>query len=136
MRSYFNPEFWFSFFLKQFSFFQTTLKDLGSPEQLVIGLNPPFGKNNELAIMFVQHAARFSPRIIVLIVPPMTPVPYGYTTIFEDRHSCKGETFYVPGSSARSWNKDVPAFRILARSDLADNIWGDKDWQEIAIPKL
>jgi hypothetical protein len=44
-------------------------------ERLVIGLNPPFGKNGSLANKFVEHAARtFSPRIIVLIVPPATIV--------------------------------------------------------------
>lgn len=53
---------------------------------LVIGLNPPFGKNNSLALQFVQHAAlTFKPRVIVLIVPPSTPIPRGYTIMYEDQ---------------------------------------------------
>lgn len=42
--------------------------------KLVIGLNPPFGANNALANKFTFHAARFQPRLIVLIVPPTTTV--------------------------------------------------------------
>ena len=120
---------------KLFVLFHISTEAIGSSERLVIGLNPPFGKNNELANKFVEHAASFDPRIIVLIVPPKTVVPRGYTTIFEDRNSCKGEIFYVPGSTESSWNKDVPAFRILARSDLVGSIWGNGNWDEIKVPK-
>ena len=56
-------------------------------KQLVIGLNPPFGKNNMLATKFVQHAALFLPRVIVLIVPPQTPIPHGYTVMYEDHQT-------------------------------------------------
>lgn len=46
---------------------------LGPPDRLVIGLNPPFGKDGVLANKFVQRAAMYhQPRIIVLIVPPET----------------------------------------------------------------
>ena len=48
---------------------------LPAAERLVIGLNPPFGKNGSLANKFVEHAARtFAPRMLVLIVPPATLV--------------------------------------------------------------
>lgn len=43
-------------------------------ENLVIGLNPPYGMNNALAAKFQEQAAKFRPRLIVLIVPPTTPV--------------------------------------------------------------
>lgn len=43
-------------------------------DRLVIGLNPPFGKDGCLADKFVSHAAKFNPRVIVLIVPPATKV--------------------------------------------------------------
>ena len=46
---------------------------LGHPDRLVIGLNPPFGKDGSLANKFVERAALYhQPRIIVLIVPPKT----------------------------------------------------------------
>lgn len=54
-------------------------------DSLVIGLNPPFGKNNQLARRFVEHAAIFHPRVIVLIVPPGTPIPDGYIVMYEDQ---------------------------------------------------
>jgi hypothetical protein len=85
--------------------------------RLVIGLNPPFGKDNSLARKFVEHAAAFRPRLMVLIVPPATFIPPGYTVVFEDRTMCKGEEFYVPGTNKRSWNKTWPALRILARTE-------------------
>ena len=56
-------------------------------KELVIGLTPPFGKNNILANKFVQHAAQFLPRVIVLIVPPQTPIPRGYTIMYEDHQT-------------------------------------------------
>lgn len=39
------------------------------PDQLVMGLNPPFGFGNAQAEAFIQHMASFRPRLIVLIVP-------------------------------------------------------------------
>lgn len=48
---------------------------LGPPDRLLIGLNPPFGKDGSLANKFVERAAMYhQPRIIVLIVPPKTKV--------------------------------------------------------------
>ena len=48
--------------------------DLPDGNQLIIGLNPPFGKNGSLAAEFARLAAKHRPRLIVLIVPPATPV--------------------------------------------------------------
>lgn len=46
-----------------------------SADRLVIGLNPPFGKNASLANEFVTYAVeKFQPRMLVLIVPPITKV--------------------------------------------------------------
>jgi hypothetical protein len=36
-------------------------------DQLVVGLNPPFGVNNKLAIQFIQESCKFQPRVIVRI---------------------------------------------------------------------
>ena len=60
-------------------------------DSLVIGLNPPFGKNNALAKMFVEQAVTFWPAVIVLIVPPNTPIPGGYVVDYEDQETCAGE---------------------------------------------
>ena len=43
-------------------------------QHLIMGLNPPFGKDNILADKFVFHMAKFRPRLIVLIVPAGTKV--------------------------------------------------------------
>ena len=63
--------------------------DLPPGDKLVIGLNPPFGKNNMLAEMFVRHAAKFCPRVIVLIVPPGVPVPHGYQVMYEEQETMR-----------------------------------------------
>ena len=39
------------------------------PSNIVIGLNPPFGVRNAMAIKFIKHGLQFRPRLIVLIVP-------------------------------------------------------------------
>jgi hypothetical protein len=107
---------------------------LAPPGRLVVGLNPPFGKNNVLADRFVMHAAQlFRPRLIVLIVPPGTLIPPGYRLLHENLTLCKGEEFYVPGSTHKSWNKDIPAFRILVREEeyLASINLRGADWEEV-----
>ena len=63
--------------------------DLPGGDRLVIGLNPPFGKNNALASMFVRHAAEFQPRVMVLIVPPGVPIPRGYRVMYEEQETMK-----------------------------------------------
>ncbi|CAI9288517.1 unnamed protein product [Lactuca saligna] len=40
--------------------------------KLIMGLNPPFGKNAALANQFIQQAVKFMPKLIILIVPPET----------------------------------------------------------------
>ncbi|CAD7704478.1 unnamed protein product [Ostreobium quekettii] len=97
------------------SWFEIHKGQLNSGDHLVIGLNPPFGKNGSLAIQFVSHAAEFQPRVMVLIVPPKTPVPKGYVKKHEDTSLCIDRSFYVPGIRQSSWNAVPPAFRILER---------------------
>ena len=79
-------------------------------EKLVIGLNPPFGKNGTLAAQFAALAAQHKPRIIVLIVPPQTAVrppnilqkscpalpckPLQVLMVFGERCCCHGERLY------------------------------------------
>ncbi|XP_076959692.1 protein ENHANCED DOWNY MILDEW 2-like [Bidens hawaiensis] len=47
-------------------------RELPSGSQLVMGLNPPFGTKAALANKFIDHALKFKPKLIVLIVPPET----------------------------------------------------------------
>lgn len=67
----------------------TAAGDLPAGDRLVIGLNPPFGKNNGLANMFVAQAASFRPRVIVLIVPPAVSTPGGYRVMYEEQETMK-----------------------------------------------
>ncbi|KAI7842773.1 hypothetical protein COHA_003520 [Chlorella ohadii] len=103
------------FVLKSWFDARPDTEGLAPPHQLVIGLNPPFGKNNSLADKFVRKAANFWPRLMVLIVPPHTIIPPGYRVVLESSKMCGGEEFYVPGSSHKSWNKEWPVLRILER---------------------
>ena len=66
-----------------------TAGDLPAGGNLVIGLNPPFGKNNGLANTFVQQAAKFCPRVIVLIVPPEVSIPRHYQVMYEEQDTMK-----------------------------------------------
>lgn len=56
---------------------------------MIIGLNPPFGVNAALADRFIKHAAKFRPRLMMLICPSNTIVPNGYKVIHEDLNLCK-----------------------------------------------
>lgn len=62
----------------------------------MIGLNPPFGVNGVLASKFIEHAASFEPRVILLIAPSCTPVPSGYRIYLEDCQLCSDR--YIFGS--------------------------------------
>lgn len=108
-------------------------------QHLVIGLNPPFGKNNALARKFVMHAARaHSPRVIVLIVPPDTPIPEGYIVMYEDQTTMAGRGFFVPGAKGHdSWNKVTPALRVLVRAEWLN--WSPPNgtgWFAASAPRL
>ncbi|KAK3284967.1 hypothetical protein CYMTET_7408 [Cymbomonas tetramitiformis] len=88
---------------------------------VVLGLNPPFGVKNSLAIQFIEHGIQqFLPVLIVLIVPPDTQLPTTdrnqgrykwinprtgrkenceeYEIVWEDTNVLDGTSFYLPGS--------------------------------------
>lgn len=53
--------------------FHVTREDLPfEGRRLIMGLNPPFGVNAALANKFVEHALTWEPKLVVLIVPPVT----------------------------------------------------------------
>lgn len=60
-----------------------------SGDNLIVGLNPPFGVNAYLANQFILHAAKFKPRMMMLICPPETAIPDNYYIVREDPDLCK-----------------------------------------------
>eukprot|EP00232_Nephroselmis_pyriformis_P015356 CAMPEP_0182896066 /NCGR_PEP_ID=MMETSP0034_2-20130328/26055_1 /TAXON_ID=156128 /ORGANISM="Nephroselmis pyriformis, Strain CCMP717" /LENGTH=266 /DNA_ID=CAMNT_0025029923 /DNA_START=11 /DNA_END=807 /DNA_ORIENTATION=- len=100
------------------SWFDVKVGELGRGENLVIGLNPPFGVRASLAKEFMIKAAAHAPRIIALVVPPSTirPLPAGYRVILHDDKLCSNRCFYIPGTSHQSWNKETPPFILLERT--------------------
>lgn len=71
-------------------FFEKTV--LG--DHLVIGLNPPFGKNGALAETFLTKAVEFQPRAVMLISPDFVRCPDGYVLIYDNPVLCKEEYFH------------------------------------------
>ncbi|KAK9844902.1 hypothetical protein WJX74_008431 [Apatococcus lobatus] len=111
------------------SWFETTRDELPPGDQTVIGLNPPFGTNGSLANQFIEKAASFNPRIIVLVVPPQTVIPGRYIVQFEDNKIMADKAFYIPGGDKagiqQSWNVVTPAVRILVRRDRVNGTFSD-----------
>lgn len=66
--------------------------------KLVIGLHPPIGKESSLAKRFIDHAAKFQPRILVVVIPYNCEMPLGYAQVFSDYELCsRSDDFYKPG---------------------------------------
>ncbi|KAK1418163.1 hypothetical protein QVD17_27302 [Tagetes erecta] len=93
----------------------------------VIGLNPPFGVQASLANKFINHALKFKPKLIILIVPQETrrldrksPL---YDLIWEDRGMLSGKSFYLPGivgisgQPLEDWNVKPPPLSLWSRPD-------------------
>ncbi|XP_076922126.1 protein ENHANCED DOWNY MILDEW 2-like [Bidens hawaiensis] len=106
---------------------KVTPRELPSGSQLVMGLNPPFGTKAALANKFIDHALKFKPKLIVLIVPPETErldsfkrVP-PYDMIWEDVELLAGRSFYLPGSAdvndkqMDQWNLTPPPLYLWSR---------------------
>lgn len=95
----------------------------------MIGLNPPFGTNGSLANQFIEKAASFNPRIIVLVVPPQTVIPGRYSVQFEDNRIMADKAFYIPGGDKagiqQSWNVVTPAVRVLVRKEHVNGTFSD-----------
>ncbi|KAM7276367.1 hypothetical protein ACFE04_018233 [Oxalis oulophora] len=96
-------------------------------DQLIIGLNPPFGVKAALANKFIDKALKFSPKLIVLIVPRETTrineiAPYDL--IWEDDGLLAGNSFYLPGSvdvndsQSDQWNNIAPPLYLWSRRDM------------------
>jgi len=114
---------------KRKDWFKVTNKDLeglrNGPDSnnLIIGLNPPFGFNNVDAERFVLHAIQFKPRLLVLICPDLKGLceKNGYTLEFEDPDIVNTKTFYVPGFPDRKFRTTTgPRLFVYKRIDAAD----------------
>lgn len=64
------------------------------PKDAIIGLNPPFGYQGQLARKFVQHALTFAPAYLFLILPNKRWNIQGYETMFE--RELPNNAFYNP----------------------------------------
>ncbi|KAL5728261.1 hypothetical protein ACHQM5_001370 [Ranunculus cassubicifolius] len=95
-------------------------------DNLIMGLNPPFGYKASLANQFIEKALEFKPKLVILIVPPETQRldrKGRYDLIWEDKESLAGKAFYLPGSvdvnnnQIEQWNNVAPPLSLWSRSD-------------------
>lgn len=107
--------------------FQVKQEELVDGNRLIMGLNPPFGVRGQLANQFIDHALKFKPKLIILIVPKETErldqKHDNYDLIWEDLELLKGQSFYLPGSvdvdenPLSDWNAVAPPLFIWSRPD-------------------
>ncbi|OMP04297.1 Zinc finger, PHD-type [Corchorus olitorius] len=107
-------------------------KELPKGAQLIMGLNPPFGVKAALANKFINKALEFSPKLLILIVPPETErldrkknLKFPYELVWEDNQFLSGKSFYLPGSfdandkQMDQWNLMAPPLYLWSRSDFS-----------------
>eukprot|EP00250_Pteridium_aquilinum_P006808 c16649_g1_i1 orf=128-4696(+) len=108
--------------------FQVKKEELPDGDRLIMGLNPPFGVKGHLANQFIDHALKFRPKLIVLIVPKETERldwkrDSRYDLVWEDSDLLSGQSFYLPGSvdvdekPLNDWNVVAPPLYIWSRPD-------------------
>ncbi|KAI3755643.1 hypothetical protein L1987_55448 [Smallanthus sonchifolius] len=107
--------------------FTVPVEALPDGSGLVMGLNPPFGVEASLANKFIDHALKFKPKLLILIVPEETrrldckTTPYDL--IWEEHDMLSGKAFYLPGSMdiknqpLDQWNIRPPPLSLWSRSD-------------------
>ena len=88
----------------QKSWFDVDISDIPAnyrDKEIVLGLNPPFGRDNIESRKFVAKGINtFRPRLLVLIVPPLGELRElnDYEEIHKDDRTCTGKDFYIPGA--------------------------------------
>ncbi|KAI7744963.1 hypothetical protein M8C21_006460, partial [Ambrosia artemisiifolia] len=107
--------------------FSVPLDALPDGSGLVMGLNPPFGVKASLANKFIDHALKFKPKLLILIVPEETKrldcKRSPYDLIWEEHDMMSGKSFYLPGSVDKrdqpldDWNVKPPPLSLWSRSD-------------------
>ncbi|KAF9614820.1 hypothetical protein IFM89_020743 [Coptis chinensis] len=96
--------------------------------KLIMGLNPPFGVNAQLANQFIRKALEFKPKLLILIVPQGTKSPENYDLVWEDGEKLSGKSFYLPGSidvndnQIEQWNVKPPLLYLWSRPDLTPTL--------------
>lgn len=113
--------------------------DLPDGSRLIMGLNPPFGLKAALANQFIDHALKFKPKLLILIVPKETErlerKRDPYDLVWEDPDLLSGHAFYLPGSvdvdenPLNDWNVIAPPLYLWSRPD-----WTPKH-REISLDK-
>ncbi|KAJ4842141.1 hypothetical protein Tsubulata_024258, partial [Turnera subulata] len=104
--------------------------ELPKGDQLIMGLNPPFGVKAALANKFIDKALEFKPKLLILIVPPETErldeKRQPYDLVWEDNQFLAGKSFYFPGSidvndkQIDQWNNIAPPLYL----------WSHPRWSE------
>ncbi|KAM0029270.1 putative [histone H3]-lysine(4) N-trimethyltransferase chromatin regulator PHD family [Helianthus debilis subsp. tardiflorus] len=107
--------------------FSVPVDALPDGSRLVMGLNPPFGVKASLANKFIDHALKFKPKLIILIVPQETKrldcKRSPYDLIWEEHDMLSGKSFYLPGSVDKQdqplddWNIKPPPLSLWSRAD-------------------
>jgi hypothetical protein len=85
------------------------------PDNIAIGLNPPFGYQGSLAKEFIQHALKFQPIYLFLILPNMRWSPPGYEEILS--RELPEDAFYDPDTN-KTFKEICTSFKIFKRSNI------------------
>lgn len=112
----------------------------GEGETLVVG-NPPFGKNNTLAIKFINKAAEFADWIAFILPKGFKRIPT--QNKISDTHSLYSEidlpknSFYLPGEG-KEIPYDVPAVAQIwhRKTREKQNISYDSQWVKFTKPEF
>jgi len=102
--------------------------ELPTGSKLIMGLNPPFGKNARDANKFINKALEFKPKLLILIAPPETErlgkKNPPYDLIWEDDEMLAGKSFYLPGSVDMN-NNQLDDWNVTTS---LLNLWSRQDW--------
>ncbi|OMO52956.1 Zinc finger, RING/FYVE/PHD-type [Corchorus capsularis] len=94
----FHPKNDFSF--EQKDWMTVNMDELPDGSELVIGLNPPVGREASGTNKFIQKALRFRPKLIIVIAPMEARrlELEAYDLIWEDHTVLSGKSFYLPNA--------------------------------------
>lgn len=101
--------------------FAVDARDFGSPpcDRLAIGLNPPFGYQASLARKFVEHALKFRPQVLALIIPSQSRWSVvGYTA--HTQRQLATDSFYDPKTGAT--HRDITSKFLLLTKDSGEGV--------------
>ncbi|OMO55445.1 Zinc finger, RING/FYVE/PHD-type [Corchorus olitorius] len=119
----FHPKNDFNF--EQKDWMTVNIDELPDGSELVIGLNPPVGREASGTNKFIQKALRFRPKLIVVIAPmeARRRELEAYDLIWEDHTVLSGKSFYLPNSvdidnkPLERYNVEPPGLYLWSRHD-------------------